>query len=72
MDAIEKQAAPWVVRRNGATAEELADPGFGKWYADEANAKRYDSIAALWRNLRSGGRRNPARSCHVIQTWLLP
>ncbi len=51
MDAIEKQAARWVVRRNGATAEELPDPGFGKWYADEAHAKRYDSIAALWRNM---------------------
>lgn len=49
MDTIEKQAARWVVRRNGASADTLPDPGFSKWYgADEAHAQRYDSIAALW------------------------
>lgn len=52
MDAIEKQAARWVVRRNGAPAGEASQPGFDKWYrADEAHARRYDSIAALWRKM---------------------
>lgn len=52
VDAIEKQAARWVVRRNGARADELSHPGFDKWYrADAAHAQRYDSIAALWRKM---------------------
>jgi len=52
VDAIEKQAARWVVRRNGAPADALSHPGFDKWYrANEAHAQRYDSIAALWRKM---------------------
>nr|WP_315528910.1 FecR domain-containing protein [uncultured Achromobacter sp.] len=52
VDAIEQHAARWVVRRNGAAPDALPDPGFAKWYgADQAHAQRYDSIAALWRQM---------------------
>jgi len=52
MDAVEQDAARWVVRRNGAAPDALPDARFTKWYgASDQHARCYDSVAALWRQM---------------------
>ncbi len=52
MDAVEQDAARWVVRRNGAAPDALPDARFAKWYdADARHAQCYDNVAALWRQM---------------------
>ncbi|OZI74789.1 FecR family protein [Bordetella genomosp. 12] len=50
--AIERRAAQWVVRRNGASPADLPDPAFERWYgARDDHASCYDSIAHLWQQM---------------------
>lgn len=52
MDPIETSAARWVVRRNGASCEDVPDGRFERWYrADPGHAACYDAAAALWRQM---------------------